>query len=171
MRRQVVHAGCAGVALVAALVALPTTAHAEPTLGGEVRGEVGSLGGEFRGGPGVRFSAGYALDTYPILVVPELVVDGTLFLPAPILGAFRAMAGVRVGFTTVVEPYLLTHVGYGFLAPDANLVHGFAVDAGLGLDKRLSRHVTIGGTAAYQGFVGDVTMHGAALGFHVVGWL
>ncbi|HTJ84182.1 MAG TPA: hypothetical protein VL400_20825 [Polyangiaceae bacterium] len=155
----------------AAVLAFGSTAVAEPTLGGEVRGELSSIGGDLRGGPGVRLSGGYALDTYPILVVPELVLDGTVFVPDPVLGAFRAMGGVRVGFTTVVEPYILTHLGYGFLANDLDLVHGFAIDAGLGLDKRLSRHVTIGGTLAYQGFVGSVNAHGGALGFHVIGWL
>ncbi len=147
------------------------SAQAEVTLGAEARAELSSVGGDLRGAPGLRLSAGYALDTYPILVAPELVLDGAPFFPDPIVGAFRAMAGARVGFTAVVEPYVLTHLGYGFLGTDAALVHGFAIDAGLGLDKRLGRHLTIGGALAYQGFVGDVSAHGGSIGFHVVAWL
>jgi hypothetical protein len=158
-------------AVLCAGVCVATSASAEVTLGAEARGELSSIGGDLHGGPGLRLSAGYALDTYPILVMPELVFDGTAFFPEPIVGAFRAMAGVRVGFTAVVEPYLLTHLGYGFLGGDGPLVHGFSIDAGLGLDKRLGRHLTIGGALAYQGFVGDVNAHGGSAGFHVVGWL
>ena len=81
------------------------------------------------------------------------------------------MGGVRVGFTAVVEPYVFTHLGYGFLGSEADLVHGFSIDAGIGLDKRLGRHVTIGGSLGYQGFVGLLDAHGGFAGFHVGIWI
>lgn len=161
----------AAAAAAAMILASSSVARAEPVVGVEARGELTSLSGDLRGGPGLRLSFGYALDTYPVLVLPEVVADGAPFLPAPVVGAFRGMGGVRVGFTTVVEPFVFTHLGYGFLGTESALVHGFSVDAGLGLDKRLGRHVTMGGSIGYQGFVGLIDAHGGAAGFHVGIWL
>jgi hypothetical protein len=155
-------------------LAAPSVARAEPKIELEARGELlfgdDPFGNEIFGGPGLGVTFGYALDTYPILVVPELALTGAYY-PDEAFGSARATAGIRAGLTTIVEPSVYAHFGYGALPTELAVGHTFTLDAGVTVDKRLSRGLTIGGSRGYQGFVGDVDAHGLTGGFHVGFWL
>ena len=153
---------------------LPTMAQAEPKLEVEPRGELlfgeDVYGREIFGGPGLGLTFGYSLDTYPILLMPELTLTGA-FYPGELAASARATAGFRAGLTTIVEPSVYAHFGYGALLNDVEVGHTFTLDAGLTLDKRLGRSLTLGGSLGYQGFVGEFSAHGLTLGLHAGFWL
>jgi hypothetical protein len=145
--------------------------HAEPVIGCEARSEL-ALDGEVAPAPALGVTFGYALDTYPLLLVPELVLSGAWYPTLDGAGSVRAAAGARVGLTTVVEPALFVHAGYGALVGGGAEAHGAAVDAGLAVDKRLGRDLTLGGAVGYQGLVaGDGSLHALALAFRATFWL
>lgn len=161
------------VASFVAASAFTRSADAEVAIGLEARGEVKATdAGTVRGGPSVLASIGYAFDTYPVLVLPEVVATGAVWPDDKPFFPGRAVAGIRLGFTTVVEPQIYTHVGYGFLFHRGDVSHGFAVDAGFGLDYRIQREITIGGTLGYEGLVaGNASAHGGVLGVRLGFWL
>ncbi len=163
-----------GVGLLIAWALAPSSAFAEPKIEIEPRGELmfgeDVFGREVFGGPGLAVTFGYGLDTYPVLLMPEVVIGGA-FYPGELIGSARATAGFRAGFTTIVEPSIYAHVGYGVVPSEVDVGHAFTVDAGLTLDKRLSREFTLGGSLGYQGFVYERPMHGLTLGFHLGFWL
>lgn len=164
----------ASLAIALAAIATPLGARAEPKIEIEPRGELmfgdDAFGREIFGGPGLAFLFGYALDTYPALLMPELMIAGA-FYPGELAGSARVAAGFRAGFTTIVEPSIYTHLGYGVVPNELEVGHAFTIDAGLTLDKRLSREVTLGGSLGYQGFVYERSFHGLTAGFHVGFWL
>ncbi len=166
-------AGGSAVLLGVICVAWSAEARAEVAVGLEARGEVKALeSGTVRGGPSVLASIGYAFDTYPVLVLPEVVATGAVWPDDKPWFPGRAVAGIRLGFTTVVEPQIYTHVGYGFLFHRGDVSHGLALDAGFGLDYRIQREITIGGTLGYEGLVaGNASAHGGVLGVRVGFWL
>jgi hypothetical protein len=144
----------------------PASVHAEPVIGCEARSEL-ALNGEVAPAPALGVTFGYALDTYPLLLVPELVLSGAWYPTLDGAGSVRAAAGARVGLTTVVEPAL-----FGALVGGGAEAHGAAVDAGLAVDKRLGRDLTLGGAVGYQGLVaGDGSLHALALAFRATFWL
>ncbi len=169
MRKGVVASSFAAV-LVLGFV---NEAKAEVVVGVEGRGEVKRTdSGDIRGGPSILASIGYAFDTYPVLVLPEAAVSGAVWPADRPFFPGRAVAGIRFGFTTVVEPQIYTHAGYGFIVHRGDISHGFAVDAGFGLDYRIQREITIGGTAGYEGLVaGKASAHGGTFGVRVGFWL
>lgn len=58
------------------------------------------------------------------------------------------------------------------IGANPGLEHGAAVDAGLAVDKRLGRDLTLGGAVGYQGLVaGDGSLHALALAFRATFWL
>jgi hypothetical protein len=148
-------------------------ARAEVAVGLEGRGEVKAReSGDVRGGPSILASIGYAFDTYPVLVLPEVAATGAVWPDDKPWFPVRAVAGIRLGFTTVVEPQIYTHVGYGFIVHRGDISHGLALDAGFGLDYRIQREITIGGTLGYEGLVaGNASAHGGVLGVRVGFWL
>ncbi len=158
-----------GLALVLATTGTwSSSAWAEPVVEVEARGEL--LPSVVSGGPTLELGLGYALDTYPLLLVPEVVIHGGY--DASDVGLFRAMGGARVGLTTLVEPSIYLHGGYGLLGSSGGLAHGAALDTGLSVDKRIGRSLTLGGSLGYQGFFGGgAELHGIVLGAHVGFWI
>ena len=153
------------------LAVAPASVRAEPVIGLEARSEL-AFAGEVAPAPALGATVGYALDTYPLLLVPELVLSGAWYPTLDGAGSVRAAAGARVGLTTVVEPALFVHAGYGALVGGGAAAHGAAVDAGLAVDKRLGRDLTLGGAVGYQGLVaGDGSLHALALAFRATFWL
>ena len=165
--RRYLHLASLGFALALALSA--GAASAEVTYGIEVRGEV-AFTDPVRGGPTGAMSIGYAADTYPLLIVPEVVVSAGVWPDEVPVIPFRAMAGARFGLTTVVEPAVFLHLGYGFLARDEDLTHGFAIESGVSVDGRIRREVTLGGALGYQGFVSELPAHGMFAAFRFAVW-
>lgn len=161
------------VAVILVALGWARQAHAEAVVGLEARGEVKATeSSSVRGGPSILAGIGYSFDTYPVLVLPEVVATGAVWPDDKPFFPVRAVAGVRLGFTTVVEPQIYTHVGYGFIVHRGDISHGFAVDAGFGLDYRLQREITIGGTLGYEGLVaGAASAHGGVLGVRLGFWL
>lgn len=149
-------------------------ASAEPKIELEPRGEVMFGSDAFSrpvfAGPGLAATFGYAFDTYPFLVMPELSLTGA-FYPPEIAASARAVLGFRFGITAFIEPSVYAHAGYAALPSRRDLDHAFTVDAGLSLDKRLERSLTLGGSLGYQGFVSEHSAHGLAGGLHVGFWL
>lgn len=147
-------------------------AHAEVKVGVEVRGELmRRFNVQPYGGPGLALDVGYSFETYPIMVIPELVLEGAFYAPEIYTGSFRALGGLRVGAALEVEPTIYVRGGYlgifGRDVPD----HGGVFEAGASIDKRLERSLTIGGSLGYQGFFAPRWAHGMAAGFHVGFWL
>ena len=172
MRRSSIHLRASAL-LASSLVTLlsAASARAEPTIEVETRGEL-AFGDEVLPAPGLEATFGWALDTYPLLLVPEVALSGTWHPTIGQAGVVRALAGGRVGLTTLVEPAIYVHGGYGAWIAGEGVVHGGAIDAGLAVDKRLSRDLTLGGALGYQGlFAGRSTLHGLAAGFHIGFWL
>lgn len=169
---------CSGVVAALAWVAWPSLEHpvrpaaAEWKLGAEARGEVMCcfLRRPFGGG-GIEADLGYSLDTYPILIVPEIALAGAAYAPEPVTGSFRAMAGMRVGITLEVEPSLYLRGGYAGMFGRSVSEHGGTFEGGLSVDKRLEREITVGGSLGYQGFFIDRPAHGVHAGIHVGLWL
>lgn len=171
---MVMRNGVAAASIAAVLVVgFAKDANAEVVIGVEARGEVKkSDAGPIRGGPSVLASIGYAFDTYPILVLPEAAVSAAVWPADKPFFPGRVVGGIRFGFTAVVEPQIYTHAGYGFIFHRGDISHGFALDAGLGLDYRIQREITIGGVAGYEGlFAGDASAHGGTFGVRVGFWL
>jgi hypothetical protein len=160
-------------AVALGVVAFANDANAEVVIGVEGRGEVKATdAGPIRGGPSVLASIGYAFDTYPILVLPEAAVTAAVWPADRPFFPGRAVAGIRFGFTAVVEPQIYTHGGYGFIFHRGDVSHGFALDAGFGLDYRVQREITVGGVAGYEGlFAGKASAHGGTFGVRVGFWL
>jgi hypothetical protein len=156
---------------LAALVGPPASARAETVLGIEPRASL-VIADPPRFGPELGLTVGYSPDLYPLLLVPELELDGAIYPGTPLFGIGRVLAGMRVGVTASVEPAAYFHVGYGFADTEGALDHGFAVDAGAALDGRISRTLTVGGTLGYQGLVaGDASAHGLTAGLRIGIWL
>ncbi len=154
-----------------ATLAVAEDAAAEVVIGLEGRGEV-KFTDPVRGGPSVLASLGYAFDTYPVLVLPEVTASGAIWPADPPFFPGRFGAGIRLGFTAVVEPQIYTHAGYGFIFRKGDVSHGFAVDAGAAVDYRIQREYTIGGTLGYEGLVaGKASAHGVVLGLRFGIWL
>lgn len=168
-------ASFAAVASLAGAARAEVTLTAEPQAGIVVPNDAeGFLGGAAR--------LGYAFDSlYPILVAPELSLEGHAITTDPVVGTFRAVGGVRVGILASVEPSVYVHAGYGGVgvsfAPAlganglSSWASNFTLDAGAALDFRLERWITLGVAAGYVGFFGDSSLHGAVLGPHVTFWL
>jgi hypothetical protein len=158
------------VTAVLGVASAPTTGRAEPVVGVEARSEL-AFSDAPAPAPALGATFGYALDTYPLLLVPELAVSGAWYPTLDDAASLRAMAGARVGLTTLVEPALFVHAGYGARLGNVD-VHGAAVDAGLAVDKRLGRDLTLGGAIGYQGLVaGAGSLHAVALAFRATFWL
>lgn len=168
------HSRCLAAVFGAALLAASAPASAEPKIELEPRGElmVGTdvFNREVFGGPGLLAAFGYGFDTYPFLVMPELAISGA-FYPTELAASARAVLGFRFGLTAFVEPSVYAHAGYALMPSRRELAHAFTVDAGLTLDKRLERSLTLGGSLGYQGFVYERAAHGLAGGLHVGFWL
>lgn len=147
-------------------------AAAEWNLGAEARGELMCcfIRRPF-GGAGIAANLGYSLDTYPVLVVPEIVLAGGVYAPEPVTGSFRAMAGMRVGITWEIEPSLYLRGGYAGVFGRSTPEHGGTFEGGFSFDKRLVREITVGGSVGYQGFFIDRPAHGAHAGVHIGLWL
>ena len=166
------------VTAVLGVASAPTTGRTEPVVGVEARSEL-AFADVPAPAPALGATFGYALDTYPLLLVPELAVSGAWYPTLDGAASLRAMAGARVGLTTLVEPALFVHAGYGArlgnVDGNGNVdvdVHGAAVDAGLAVDKRLGRDLTLGGAVGYQGLVaGAGSLHAVALAFRATFWL
>jgi hypothetical protein len=152
MRARSVFAGLAA----ASLCALAGTAHAEPVLGLEPRLEL-LVPDDPRPGGGLAFTAGYAAELYPLYILPEASFSVGVFPGDQTFAQLRATGGVRAGLTAAVEPSIHVHAGYGIIAAPAPAggrglgFDGFALDAGLGLDKRVERGLTLGGHAELPG--------------------
>jgi hypothetical protein len=153
----------------------PRLASAEPVLGLEPRLEL-LVPDDPRPGGGLAFTAGYAVELYPLYVLPEASFSVSAFPGDQTFASFRATGGVRAGITAAVEPSIYVHGGYGLvfaggMAGGGGGFDGFALDAGVGLDKRVDRGLTLGGTLGYQGLFGSDAMHGMAAAFRVGFWL
>lgn len=163
-------AACAGAGV---LLLGSARARSETVLGIEPRAAL-VVDDPVRLGPELGLTVGYSPDLYPLLLVPELELDGSVFPGSPLFGVGRVLAGLRLGVTAAVEPSVYVHAGYGFSSsagPDG-VMHGLGLDAGAALDGRLSRELTLGGTFGYQGLVaGDGSAHGLALGLRIGLWL
>ncbi|NUP13689.1 MAG: hypothetical protein HOW73_47240 [Polyangiaceae bacterium] len=160
------------LAFAAAWIALEGTAHAEVKLGVELRGEYMRRFNKISyGGPGLAVDFGYSFDTYPIIIIPEIAVEGAFYAPQTYSGSFRALGGIRVGAALEVEPTLYARGGYVGIFGLEPADHGGTLEVGASLDKRLERSVTIGGSIGYQGFFVPRWAHGLSAGFHVGFWL
>jgi len=141
-------------------------------IGIEPRGEVlFRSDAKVHGGPGLHLDIGYAFDTYPIIVIPEFALAGAFYAPEPFEGSFRTMAGIRVGAALEVEPSLYVRGGYCLMVGRGDADHAGTFEAGLSLDKRLERSITLGGSLGYQGIYYEEGLNGFVGGLHVGFWL
>ncbi len=166
MRARSFFAGLAA----ASLSAWASAAHAEPVVSIEPRLDF-AIPDDPRPGPGLAVGAGYSAELYPLLIMPELVLSGSVHPGDASFGQLRATAGLRAGVTAALEPSIYVHGGYGLLAGLGDASHGFAFDAGLALDKRLERGLTLGGALGYQGHHGAATLHGLVAAMRIGFWL
>ncbi|MFO0546831.1 MAG: hypothetical protein U0271_00520 [Polyangiaceae bacterium] len=164
----------AALAAFAATATLSSAALAEWRVGFEPKAEF-LFGDDFLAGPGFSFDLGYSLDTYPVLIVPEVELSAAVFPMSNLVVGARGTAGIRVGLTLEVEPSVYLHVGYGLLdEPDRsrrNLSNNFTIDTGVSLDKRIDRSITLGGSLGYEGFIGESSEHGFTGSVHLGLWL
>ena len=97
-------AACA-LSFAAAFLLWSPTASADVKLGVELRGEfMRRFNVKPYGGPGLAVDLGFSFDTYPILVIPEICVEGAFYAPEIYTGSSRAVGGMRVGAALEVEP-------------------------------------------------------------------
>lgn len=148
-------------------------ARAEPVLAVDAHGALAFKSG-VRPAVGGTVIGGYNLDLEPILLQPELAV-GLEGYPGESTLAFRGMAGIRAGFAGPVEPTLFVHLGYGFTKPflagvTTGIVSAFALDAGVSVDYRPRKWITVGGTLGYEGLISHDSLHGIFLGPRVAFW-
>jgi hypothetical protein len=163
---------CAVGCALAACAWLEADASAEVKLGIEPRAEVMFRGdGDVHAGPGLQLDVGYAFDTFPIIVVPELAIAGALYAPGPLEGSFRTTAGIRVGASLEVEPSVYVRGGYCLMVGRSEPDHAGTLEAGLSLDKRFQREITFGGSVGYQGIYYKDSLNGVVGGVHVGFWL
>jgi hypothetical protein len=155
---------------VAFLCSLSGAAQAEPVVSIEPRLDF-AISDDPRPGPGLAVGAGYSAELYPVLLMPELVLSGSVHPGDATFGQLRATAGLRAGVTAALEPSIYVHGGYGLVVGPGPASHGFAFDAGLALDKRLDRGLTLGGALGYQGHYGDATLHGMVAAMRIAFWL
>lgn len=181
-----------GTATCAALAAVAPPANAEPYLvlepGVWILPPTDDWGTS--AGLGGNVVVGLGLDQDPLLVSPQLAL-GAWGFPGladcdcmPLAGPpgaartegptrtqsnLRATVGWSVGFAGPIEAQAYARVGLGYAADYSQRTPtgGLAIDAGFTGDYRLSRDVTLGLGAGYQGFAGFTAPFGGSVrSFH-----
>ena len=127
--------------------------------------------GEVAGGGEAGLSLGYNPELEPLLVIPELSASFAGFGGDFSGVGLRALAGVRGGVAGPVEPSFGLRIGYGLTTLSSGgssaLESGFAIDAGLGLDVRPERWLTVGGELTYDLLI--LPLPGQAATLHTLG--
>jgi hypothetical protein len=163
-------------AVIAATAMTVEPAHAEPYVVGVPEVWIDKNGTV---GLGATAIGGWGLDFDPLLIGPQIAAGAHVRSgghPAIALAPgdswddagnfmFRLTGGLSVGFAGPVEVALYGRAGPGTAgARDLETTGGVAIDAGLSVDYRVSRDVTIGGQAGYAGLIpigGQVGGHDA----------
>lgn len=171
MIRRVASTASPSVACAVIVLALSSTAHAEPIMQPSAQGMLVVADREVAGGAAGTLLVGYNTENDPILIVPH-VAGSFGYYGGAFSGIFaRALGGMKFGAALSVEPSLITRGGYGHyqlgLAGAETGVHGLAFQSGPALDYRISRTASVGGELLYDLFIdpasGTIT-HAVLLG-------
>jgi hypothetical protein len=185
--------------IIASTLGVASRAHAEPVLRPSAHGTFHVYEGLYAGGASAVMAAGYNIELEPLLLVPEVAASIGGFAGGFDGFGARALGGLRLGFAYLgsFEPSLVVRGGYGHLTlkrasfpdgalspePTKEVSHSGALQAGLSLEHRMSRDVTLGGEIVYDVFFqrrtpialgaseGIVGVHTLAAGFTIGFWL